>query len=159
MRDAGVRDDRVFVDVCRLRRSRAHAARRTHADAPDQPVRRVEAGLRARAEMVSPAHALQGRLAPVLQRGRGRAPVGRAPRAGNASDSARARRGGWLARQRDDLRRRLPDARRHVRSRLHSRARSRRRACARDRFSASATSRGWKSTTWAAAATGTRFAR
>ena len=35
MRDAGVKPDCVFLDVRRVRRARAHAARRTNADPPD----------------------------------------------------------------------------------------------------------------------------
>ncbi len=83
---------RVLIDVRRVRRARAHAARRTHGDPPDQPVRRIEAGVRARARLVSSRARAQGGRAALLQRRRRRLALGRAPRAGDASHSARVSR-------------------------------------------------------------------
>ena len=159
MRDAGVMPI-VFSSTCAV----YGVPERTPldegmADEPDQSLRRVEAGLRARARLVPPRARLQGRRAALFQCCRRRRSFGRTPPARNASDSARARSGGRREAERHDFRGRLSDPRRHVRTRLHSRARPRRRPFARARFPAAQRASDWKSTTSAAAGRGTRIAR
>ena len=98
-------------------------------DAPlraDQPVRRDEAHVRGRAPLLRRGVRPPERVAPLLQRRRRDGAERRAPRPRDAPDPERppGRRDG---RADHALRRRLPDAGRHLHPRLHPRRRPRRR--------------------------------
>ena len=159
MRDAGVMPI-VFSSTCAVygvpERTPLDEA---HGDEPDQSLRRVEAGLRARARMVPPRARLQGRRAAIFQCCRRRRTFGRTPRARNASDSARARSGGGREGERDDFwRTTIRPATARAYATTFTCSTSPTRICSRSIF-CGATSLDWKSTTSAAAGRGTRIAR
>ena len=97
---------------------------RTHPKAPDQRVRRDQAGGRARAAALRAGLRAAVDRAALLQRRRRRSGrrAGRGPRPGDPRDPARDRRRA-RPRQLRGLRRRLPDAGRHLPARLRPRHR------------------------------------
>ena len=121
---------RLLVDLRDLRRADRDADRRDASAAADQQLRRVEAGGRAGAAAFrARRYGMQcGRAALLQRRGRrSRRRDRRGSLAGDSPDSARDRGGDRRPRP-AGVRRRLPDAGRHLPARLHSRHRSRRRA-------------------------------
>ncbi len=151
---------RLFLDVCRLRRPRSDAARRGRCrPGPINPYGESKLAFERALDWFQAAHGLKAVPLRYFNA------AGASSRSGERHDPETHLIPIVLGcRSRDasaghHLRRRLSNARWHLRARLHPRAGSCRRAHAGARRFWRGTRRGWKSSTWAVAATDTRFAR
>ena len=135
------RAGRVLVLGRGVRHARPDPDPRGRPAPTDQPVRRDEADVRGRPRLVRPGLRDARREPALLQRGgRDRGPR-RGPRPGDPPHPQRPGRGRGPP-DADRLRRRLPDARRHLHPRLHPRRGSRRRPPPGDRGDRAAATRG-----------------